>query len=65
VNPFVKFLIVAAGTIAGCWILYEGVIRRNALTRLLFGMRGMNPGEAHETSPVAGGEALVKSEVSR
>ena len=68
VNPFVKFFIVAAGTVASCWVLYEGVIRRNALTRLLFGMRGMrgmNPGKAHETSPVAGGEALVKSEVSR
>jgi hypothetical protein len=65
VNPSVKFFIVAAGTVASCWVLYEGVIRRNALTRLVFGMRGMNPGKAHETSPVAGGEALVKSEVSR
>lgn len=62
VNPLVKFLIVAAGTVAGCWILYEGVIRRNALTRLVFGMR---PEKARETTLVARIDSLVEPEVSR
>ncbi|MEL6674499.1 MAG: acyltransferase family protein [Bacteroidota bacterium] len=34
-----KFLILAIGTFGGCWLLYEGFIRRFAVTRLLFGLK--------------------------
>lgn len=62
VNPFGKFLVIAAGTVAGCWILYEGVIKRNALTRLVFGMR---PEKPRQTEAVVRIDALVEPEVSR
>ncbi len=62
VNPNLKFLVVAAGTVAGCWILYEGVIRRTALTRVLFGMR---PAKTRKTRPVAEIGTLAEVEVSR
>lgn len=62
VDPNVKFLVVAAGTIAGCWVLYEGVIKRTVFTRLVFGMRREQP---RETMPVAQVGALVEPEASR
>lgn len=34
-----KFFIMAAGTFIGCWILYEGLIRRVNVLRVLFGMQ--------------------------
>lgn len=34
-----KFLIMVLGTYIGCWILYEGLIRRVNLLRFLFGMK--------------------------
>lgn len=35
----IKFFILAGVTFAGCWLLYELIIRRFKLTRLLFGMK--------------------------
>ncbi|HLP18433.1 MAG TPA: acyltransferase family protein [Bacteroidota bacterium] len=39
IDIFAKYLLVAGGTIAGCYILYEGVIRRVAPLRFVFGMK--------------------------
>lgn len=33
-----KFVVLVAGTFGVCWALYEGIIKRFSLTRLLFGM---------------------------
>ena len=38
--PELKFIVLAVGTFGICWALYEGIIRRFALTRLLFGVTG-------------------------
>jgi glucan biosynthesis protein C len=57
VNPNIKYLIVAAGTVAGCWMLYEWVIRRNPLTRLLFGMK---PEKTRKVQPAAEVDTLVE-----
>jgi glucans biosynthesis protein C len=42
-SPWTKFAIVLATTIIGCVALYEGVVRRFALTRLMFGMKSNAP----------------------
>lgn len=34
-----KFFVVASGTFLGCWILYEGLIKRNNITRVVFGLK--------------------------
>lgn len=39
-SPWVKYWVVLAGTMAGCVLGYEYAIRRFAVTRLLFGMKG-------------------------
>lgn len=39
VGPMLEPLAVIAGTIAGCALLYECLIRRNAVLRLLFGLK--------------------------
>jgi len=62
VNPFMKFLIVAAGTLAGCFILYEGLIRHSPLTRLLFGMK---VGKSRRNRPVEALAPMMKPEISR
>lgn len=36
---FLEFLLVTAGTVAGCWALHEFVIRRAAALRPLFGLK--------------------------
>jgi peptidoglycan/LPS O-acetylase OafA/YrhL len=38
-SPWIKYWIVLAGTVAGCVLGYQYVIRRSALTRLIFGMK--------------------------
>jgi glucan biosynthesis protein C len=42
-DPWTKFAIVLAATIVGCVALYEGVVRRFALTRVMFGMKSNAP----------------------
>jgi peptidoglycan/LPS O-acetylase OafA/YrhL len=39
VGPVLEPVIVIIGTVAGCWALHVGVIRRFALLRLCFGMK--------------------------
>lgn len=39
IGPMLEPLAVIAGTIAGCALLYECLIRRNAVLRLLFGLK--------------------------
>lgn len=34
-----KFFVLASGTFLGCWIIYEILIKRNNLMRLLFGLK--------------------------
>ena len=51
----VKFLLVAAVTFFGCWLLLEGVIKHNNLLRLVFGMRPKRAAQstnALKTEPV-------------
>lgn len=38
-----EFWTIALGTYVICWILYEGIIRHFAFTRLVFGMRARDP----------------------
>lgn len=40
-NLALKFVLVSAGTILGCWSLYEGLIKRNNILRILFGMKAV------------------------
>jgi len=47
-GPVVEPLLVLGGTLAGCYLLYEYVIRRTALLRPLFGL----PATAGRQSPV-------------
>ncbi|MFQ5627349.1 MAG: acyltransferase [bacterium] len=35
----VKFVILAIGTFGGCWLIYEGLIKRNNFMRVLFGLK--------------------------
>lgn len=42
-GPFLEPLLVIAGTVAGCLLLHEFVIRRTALLRPLFGLKRQNP----------------------
>lgn len=39
IDIFAKYLLVAGGTLAGCFILYEGLIRHVPLLRFAFGMK--------------------------
>jgi surface polysaccharide O-acyltransferase-like enzyme len=39
IHPLVKFAVVAAGTFAGCLMLYEGAIKRFGVLRLVFGLK--------------------------
>lgn len=38
--PELKFVLLALGTFGLCWALYEGIIKRFGVTRLLFGVTG-------------------------
>jgi len=42
-SPWTKYAVVLIATMTGCLVLYEGVVRRFALTRVLFGMKGNVP----------------------
>ena len=35
----VKFVLLASGTFLGCWLIYEGLIKRNNMLRILFGSK--------------------------
>lgn len=39
-----KFLILAVATFGGCWLLYEGFIKRINLLRVCFGLKWQDPG---------------------
>jgi glucan biosynthesis protein C len=42
-SPWTKFAIVLATTIIGCVALYEGIVRRFVLIRVMFGMKSIAP----------------------
>lgn len=49
-----KFIVVAIGTFAGCWILFEGIVKRFSVLRIVFGMgiakKNVSPSSAPATS---------------
>ena len=45
-GPVIEPLLVIGGTLAGCLLLHEALIRRSALLRPLFGLRPRDPGAA-------------------
>lgn len=49
-NAWTKYVVVLLGTMAICFVLYEG-IRRFQATRVLFGMRLARPRQAPQTTP--------------
>ena len=54
-SPWVKYWAVLLATMASCWLLYEFIVRRFRITRLIFGMKPKRP-VAAPTSGVEGGE---------
>lgn len=54
-SPWVKYWAVLLATMASCWLLYEFIVRRFRVTRLIFGMKPKRPAVA-PTSSVQGGE---------
>lgn len=52
-SPWAKYAVVLAFTLASCALLYEAVIRRFALTRLLFGLKASSAISPTRASPQA------------
>ncbi|CAM2070187.1 Acyltransferase family protein [Sulfidibacter corallicola] len=50
-HPWPKFFVVAVGTFALCGLLYESLIRRFSLLRLLFGMKPLPASPRPEPTP--------------
>ncbi|MGO1540594.1 MAG: acyltransferase family protein [Luteimonas sp.] len=50
-GPVLEPLLVMAGTVAGCLLLHEGLIRRSRLLRPLFGLPPRQPAPAQQASP--------------
>jgi glucans biosynthesis protein C len=55
-NPWIKYWLVLVATAMTCVLLYEGVLRRFALTRVLFGIKSREPPPA--SLDVTGATAL-------
>lgn len=53
IHPALKFCVVAAGTFLFCLALYEGMIKRVAFLRLVFGLRATVPASAGRPSEQA------------
>ena len=50
-SPGVKYWVVLAGTLIGCCAVYELIVRRFGITRLMFGMKPRRAG-VPQTVPV-------------
>ena len=52
-GPWLEPLLVLAGTITGCWLLHECLIRRIGPLRPLFGLPAKAPAPAPEATSAA------------
>lgn len=57
-SPGIKFWVVLIGTFAGCFVLYEALVRRSKLARWLFGMKPNAPARMPPASTVLAASRL-------
>jgi glucan biosynthesis protein C len=50
-RPFIEPVLLVALTLAGCWLLTDGVIRRVNLLRPLFGLKPTQPASSQPLEP--------------